>query len=133
MSKFSEYKHKKLQDPEFKKEYDAFWTPERLAKADAQGLTRKEVSIMASIVSGETRKEFEYPVIAGVYLNRYNTGMKLQADPTICFICVLKVCVLLLRYMQKSLFCRDLQVNIGIIRNQLIRMHFRVRKMRMEV
>ena len=70
----------------FKKEYDAFWTPERLAKADAQGLTRKEVSIMASIVSGETRKEFEYPVIAGVYLNRYKTGMKLQADPTICFI-----------------------------------------------
>ena len=69
-----------------KKEYDAFWTPERLAKADAQGLTRKEVSIMASIVSGETRKEFEYPVIAGVYLNRYKTGMKLQADPTICFI-----------------------------------------------
>lgn len=68
-----------------KKEYDAFWTPERQAKADAQGLTRKEVSVVASIVSGETLKSFEYPVIAGVYLNRYRKGMKLQADPTVCF------------------------------------------------
>ena len=69
----------------FKKEYDAFWTPERVAKAEAQGLTRKEVSVVASIVSGETLKSFEYPIIAGVYLNRYKKGMKLQADPTVCF------------------------------------------------
>ena len=68
-----------------KKEYDAFWTPERDAKAKAQGLSRMQVSIMASIVSGETLKDFEYPVIAGVYLNRYKKKMKLQADPTIAF------------------------------------------------
>ncbi|MBO5498705.1 MAG: endolytic transglycosylase MltG [Bacteroidales bacterium] len=68
-----------------KKEYDAFWTQERLAKAKNQGLTPMEVSVMASIVSGETLKPFEYPVIAGVYLNRYKKGMKLQADPTIAF------------------------------------------------
>lgn len=69
----------------FKKEYDAFWTEDRMAKAKAQGLNQMEVSIMASIVSGETLKAAEYPVIAGVYLNRYNKGMKLQADPTIAF------------------------------------------------
>ena len=69
----------------FKKEYDAFWTPERIAKAEDQGLTRKQVSVVASIVSGETLKDFEYPIIAGVYLNRYKKGMKLQADPTVCF------------------------------------------------
>ena len=69
----------------FKKEYDAFWIPERISKAEAQGLSRLEVSVMASIVSGETLKSFEYPVIAGVYLNRYKKGMKLQADPTIAF------------------------------------------------
>ncbi len=69
----------------FKKEYDTFWTDERKAKAAAQGLSRMEVSIMASIVRGETLKEFEFPIIAGVYLNRYRKGMKLQADPTVAF------------------------------------------------
>ena len=69
----------------FKKEYDRFWTPERLAKAKSQKLTPMQVSVMASIVSGETLKAFEYPVIAGVYLNRYKKGMKLQADPTVAF------------------------------------------------
>ncbi len=69
----------------FKKEYDAFWTDDRKAKAAVQGLSPMEVSVMASIVSGETLKAFEYPIIAGVYLNRYKKGMKLQADPTIAF------------------------------------------------
>ena len=69
----------------FKKEYDVFWTPERLAKAKAQKLSQMQVSVMASIVSGETLKAFEYPIIAGVYLNRYKKGMKLQADPTVAF------------------------------------------------
>ena len=68
-----------------KKEYDAFWNSDRLAKARAQRLTPMQVSVLASIVSGETLKQFEYPVIAGVYLNRYRKGMKLQADPTVAF------------------------------------------------
>lgn len=68
-----------------KKEYDAFWTPQRDAKAKAQGLSRMQVSTMASIVSGETLKDFEYPRIAGVYLNRLKKGIRLQADPTIAF------------------------------------------------
>ena len=68
-----------------KKEYDAFWTPQRDAKAKAQGLSRMQVSTMASIVSGETLKDFEYPRIAGVYLNRMKKGIRLQADPTIAF------------------------------------------------
>lgn len=68
-----------------KKEYDEFWTPERIEKAKAQKLTQKQVSVVASIVSGETLKDFEYPIIAGVYLNRFRKGMKLQADPTVCF------------------------------------------------
>ena len=68
-----------------KEAYDAFWTPERLAKAKAQGLNQKEVSIVASIVKGETNYEPEMPKIAGVYLNRLHRGMKLQADPTVAF------------------------------------------------
>lgn len=69
----------------FKKEYDAFWTEERLGKAEKLGLTPMEVSTLASIVNGETLKNFEYPVIAGVYLNRLRIGMKLQADPTVAY------------------------------------------------
>lgn len=69
-----------------RREYDAFWTEERVEKARLQGLTPYEVSILASIVQGETRREEEYPVIAAVYLNRLHRGMKLQADPTICYI-----------------------------------------------
>ena len=69
----------------FKKEYDSFWTPARVAAANKQNLSRMQVSILASIVSGETLKDFEYPRIAGVYLNRYRKGIKLQADPTVCF------------------------------------------------
>lgn len=68
-----------------KKEYDAFWTQERLDKAKAQKLNQMQVSVLASIVSGETLKSFEYPRIAGVYLNRYRKGMRLQADPTVAF------------------------------------------------
>lgn len=68
-----------------KKEYDVFWNQDRLAKAKAQKLTPMEVSVLASIVSGETLKAFEYPRIAGVYLNRYRKGMRLQADPTVAF------------------------------------------------
>ena len=65
--------------------YDAFWTAENLAKAEAQGLTPKQVSIVASIVKGESNYVPEYPSIAGVYLNRLHQGMRLQADPTVAF------------------------------------------------
>ena len=65
--------------------YDAFWTAENIAKAEAQGLTPKQVSIIASIVKGESNYVPEYPSIAGVYLNRLHQGMRLQADPTVAF------------------------------------------------
>lgn len=67
------------------KAYNAFWTEENKKKAAAQGLTQMEVSILASIVSGETNYVPEMPKIAGVYLNRLHKGMKLQADPTVAF------------------------------------------------
>ncbi|MCR4825245.1 MAG: endolytic transglycosylase MltG [Bacteroidales bacterium] len=65
--------------------WDAFWTPERDAKAKALRLTRQQASVLASIVKGESNHEAEMPRIAGVYLNRLKVGMPLQADPTIAF------------------------------------------------
>jgi UPF0755 protein len=66
-----------------KNEYDRFWNRERNKKLQAIGLDRHEVSTLASIVIEETVKYDEMPVIAGVYLNRLERGMPLQADPTI--------------------------------------------------
>ncbi len=67
------------------KEYNNFWTDERKAKAQAQNLTPLEVSALASIVHKETVKTDERPRVAGVYLNRLRTGMKLEADPTVIY------------------------------------------------
>ena len=69
----------------FAKEKDAWWTPERLAAARARRLTPREVSVLASIVDGESKYVPEQPSIAAVYLNRLSTGMRLQADPTVAF------------------------------------------------
>lgn len=67
------------------KEYRKFWTAERKAKAEVQKLTPIEVSILASIVHKETVKTDERPRVAGVYLNRLNKGIKLEADPTVIY------------------------------------------------
>ncbi|MBQ6912299.1 MAG: endolytic transglycosylase MltG [Bacteroidales bacterium] len=69
----------------FAREKDAWWTPERLSAAKAQRLTPREVSVLASIVDGETKYVPEQPSIAAVYLNRLNSGMRLQADPTVAY------------------------------------------------
>lgn len=68
-----------------KKEYDAFWNESRCAKAAEIGLSKEEVSTLASIVIEETKYEPEMPTIAGVYMNRLKKGMLLQADPTVKF------------------------------------------------
>lgn len=65
--------------------YEKFWTPERKQKAAALKLTPQEVSVLASIVDAEALHDDEMPVIAGLYLNRLNKGMKLQSDPTVIF------------------------------------------------
>ncbi len=66
-------------------EYEKFWSGERDAKALAIGLTRQQVSTLASIVIEETKYEPEMPRVAGVYMNRLHKDMPLQADPTVLF------------------------------------------------
>ena len=67
------------------KEYKRFWNDGRLAKAEALNLTPAQVYTLASIVHKETAKADERPKVAGVYLNRLNKNMPLQADPTVIF------------------------------------------------
>ena len=67
------------------KSYTKFWTEERINKASQLGLSRGEVCVLASIVLQESNKSDEWPIIAGVYINRLHKGMKLQADPTVKF------------------------------------------------
>ena len=64
------------------REYRRFWNEKRRAEADALGMTPQQVYTLASIVTSETTNPQEYPIIAGLYLNRMRIGMHLQACPT---------------------------------------------------
>jgi UPF0755 protein len=68
-------------------EFKNFWTADRMTKLKKVGLqSPSEAVTMASIVYGEQSKNAqEWPIIAGLYLNRLNTGMRLQSDPTFKF------------------------------------------------
>lgn len=65
------------------KEYEKFWTRERDLKAEAAGLSRNDVAVLASIVEEESLKDSEKSLIASVYINRLKKGIRLQADPTV--------------------------------------------------
>ncbi|TVQ66764.1 MAG: endolytic transglycosylase MltG [Balneolaceae bacterium] len=84
--------------------YEMFWTsaPEAVVRRllsefdravtyrffDGQSdspLSLSEVITLASIVEWEARFDHEKPRIAGLYLNRLERGMMLQADPTVAF------------------------------------------------
>lgn len=67
------------------KEYKLFWNDERISKAKEKNLNPLQVAILASIIDDEVVKADEKPRIAGVYLNRLERGIPLQACPTIKF------------------------------------------------
>ncbi len=68
------------------REHKLFWNKDnRLNKAKKLGMTTNEVYTLASIVEKETLRNEERKRMAGVYLNRLEKGMRLQADPTAVF------------------------------------------------
>jgi len=68
------------------KEYKNYWNESRIAKRRKIKLSESEVTILASIVQSEqSKREDEWPIIAGLYINRLNKGMRLESDPTLKF------------------------------------------------
>ena len=63
--------------------YHDFWGNAERDRAAAIGLNERETVTLASIVEEEARVGDERPIIAGVYLNRLEIEMLLQADPTV--------------------------------------------------
>lgn len=68
-----------------KREYENFWEGKRDRQAEDLGMTRAEVTTLASIVDEETLFDEENGTVAGVYINRLEQGIPLQADPTLKF------------------------------------------------
>lgn len=66
-------------------EYVSFWSKGRFEKAVEIGYTPVQVSTLASIIDQETIYDDENPRIAGVFINRINSKIPLQSDPTIIF------------------------------------------------
>ncbi|WP_415326698.1 endolytic transglycosylase MltG [Chryseobacterium sp. MMS23-Vi53] len=70
----------------FENQYNDFWNSERKAKEQQSGLTRDQIYSLAAIVYKESGgKKDEMKTIAGLYINRYKKGMKLQSDPTVIY------------------------------------------------
>ncbi len=61
------------------------WKPAWTRRLDTLGLSLRQLVTLASIVEGEAAVDSEREVIAGVYHNRLQLGMPLQADPTVIY------------------------------------------------
>lgn len=67
------------------KEYLRFWNDGRMKKLESTGLSIDELITLASIIQDETARVSDMPRIAGIYMNRLEKKMKLQACPTVIY------------------------------------------------
>ncbi len=68
-----------------KKEFDKFWTSEKLQRLQQINMSQKDVITLAAIVEKEAVADTERPIIAGVFLNRLQKGMRLESCSTVLY------------------------------------------------
>ena len=66
--------------------FDQAFTPEMRDRAEAMNLSIYDVVKIASLIEREAVVDDERPLIADVYLKRYNDGWNLEADPTVQYV-----------------------------------------------
>lgn len=62
------------------------YDPDMRARTEAMGLTINQVVTFASLVEREAQAPEERPIIADVYLSRWEQGWRLDADPTVQYV-----------------------------------------------
>ena len=86
-----------------KTEMDKLFTPEVVRRMNDLKMTKHQILTLASIIEGESNEFDEFKRISGVYHNRLDRGMLLQADPTVQY---------LIRYRQhKKVYLKDLEID----------------------
>jgi UPF0755 protein len=85
-----------------KSEFDKFFVDSLQHRLAHMNYNLHQVLTVASIVQGESKKVDEYTTISGVYYNRLQKGMKLQACPTVQY---------LLKTGWRRLLNKDLLIN----------------------
>jgi UPF0755 protein len=67
------------------KQFEQVWREQLASPAGSSPLSKGEIVTLASIVEKETAAPVERPLIAAVFLNRLEKGMRLETDPTVIY------------------------------------------------